>query len=136
MILAGTSVVIAAVTQNDLVGLRSDIQKVGGQLSHILSVVSDMQGWQREFTEKFAGYERHTDYRLKELTTDQVEFARQCRANHVVLAPALPMKRVEADDDKVSKSQLAIGVVLIVSFVSYVGHGIYAAWTWAKSVKP
>ncbi len=129
MVLAGTAVV-AAVTQNDLVGLRGDIQRLGGQIGQLVKDIGDMKNWQAGFTET----QKFNEHRFREITDDQAEFVRQCRANHVRMAPPLPIAL--ADDDKVSKSQLAIGVVLIVSFLTYVGHGAIAFWNWARSVKP
>ncbi len=131
-LLLGTTVV-AAVTQNDLVGLRSDIQKIGGQLGQVIRDVADIRGWQLAFDET----KKHTEYRLNELAKDQERYVIECRANHVIMAPALRITpELKADDDKVSKSQLAIGVVLIVSFLTYAGKGALALWTWVKSVKP
>jgi hypothetical protein len=108
--------VLAAVSNDEWEAMRSDI-------ADIRDVVYDIKG-------SVALHE----FRLNELTADQVQFVRDCRANHATYA--LPLKRtpvapaLEEDSSKGRVTMIVAGIMGAASIVALVGHGMILAWTW------
>ena len=108
--------VLAAVSNDEWEAMRSDI-------ADIRDVVYEIKG-------SVAIHE----FRLNELTADQVQFVRDCRANHATYA--LPLKRtpvtpaLEEDSSKGRVTMIVAGIMGAASLVALVGHGMILAWTW------
>jgi len=108
--------VLAAVSNDEWEAMRSDI-------ADIRDVVYEIKG-------SVALHE----FRLNELTADQVQFVRDCRANHATYA--LPLKRapvtpaLEEDSSKGRVTMIVAGIMGAASLVALVGHGMLMVWAW------
>jgi hypothetical protein len=101
--------VLAAVSNDEWEAMRSDI-------ADIRDVVYDIKG-------SVALHE----FRLNDITAEQAQFVRDCRANHAVLAP--PIKEAGS-----TKTQAAIGVGMLFGAIAIIGKGTIAALGWLFTI--
>lgn len=132
MAIAGTAV-IAAVSQAEwdrfADNIRDGFKHINERVEELARGQSRMELWQREHT----GSHELIAFRLNQLTDEQTRFIQEARAQHAIIAPPFKPDRKSDDDDKVSKSKMALAMVFVISFLSYVGQGLYALWVWAKA---